>query len=60
MQMIKVAPGRFWFQFGLSTWFVLIAIFGWEMAEWPWLIAVRSYESQDFLQSLSGPKEIVR
>jgi hypothetical protein len=28
------------FQFRLSTWFVLVAIMAWTMAEWPW---VRSY-----------------
>ena len=31
------APRRRWFQFRLSTWFVLMAILAWAMIEWPWV-----------------------
>jgi hypothetical protein len=29
-------PPRRWFQFRLSTWFVLVAILGWAMTVWPY------------------------
>lgn len=30
-------PPRRWFQFKLSTWFVLVAILAWAMLYWPWI-----------------------
>jgi hypothetical protein len=30
-------PRRRWFQFKLSTWFVLVAILCWALACWPWV-----------------------
>ena len=35
------APRR-WFQFHLSTWFVLIVIAAWAMFYWPWMVKVRT------------------
>jgi hypothetical protein len=32
---MHLLPPRRWFQFRLSTWFVLVAILGWAMACWP-------------------------
>jgi hypothetical protein len=33
---MRLFPPRRWFQFRLSTWFVLVAILGWAMTCWPW------------------------
>ncbi len=33
----NTAPRRRWFQFKLSTWFVLVGILAWAMMEWPWV-----------------------
>ncbi len=35
-------PPRRWFQFRLSTWFVLVAILAWAMYLWPWTVKVRT------------------
>lgn len=31
---------RHWFQFRLSTWFVLVGILAWAIATWPWIYFV--------------------
>jgi len=35
---MRFLPPRRWFQFRLSTWFVLVAILGWAMACRPWWV----------------------
>lgn len=34
-------PPRRWFQFRLSTWFILVVILGWAMACQPWIVHAR-------------------
>lgn len=33
-------PPRRWFQFQLSTWFVLVGLLAWAMLEWPWVVTL--------------------
>jgi len=41
MARMPFLPARRWFQFRLSTWFVLVAILVWAMTEWPYSITHR-------------------
>jgi hypothetical protein len=34
---------RRWFQFGFATWFVLVAILAWGLAQRPYIVAVEHY-----------------
>ncbi|MBX9790712.1 MAG: hypothetical protein K2Y37_17485 [Pirellulales bacterium] len=37
---MRYLPSRRWFQFRLSTWFVLVAILAWAMVCWPWVTSI--------------------
>lgn len=44
---MPLLPPRRWFQFKLSTWFVLVAIVAWTMMLWRYAEVVRLYERPD-------------
>lgn len=50
------APRR-WFQFRLTTWFVLVAILAWAMTEWPWVVTAQTIaeEQRTLNQALKPP-----
>jgi hypothetical protein len=56
---MRFLPPRRWFQFRLSTWFVLVAILGWAMTCWPILVRERRVVSAAEWNAASGkmPKE---
>jgi hypothetical protein len=41
---MRYLPPRRWFQFRLSTWFVLVAIVAELMVSWPWVIVISGNE----------------
>ncbi len=54
---MRVVPPRHWFQFKLSTWFVLVAILAWAMIQWP--SVMKGYRDQqrrkEMIEFISNP-----
>jgi len=50
---MRYLPSRRWFQFRLSTWFVLVAILCWAMAIRPW---ATWYTEQGVVRTFGEPK----
>jgi len=55
------APRRRWFQFRLSTWFVLVGILCWALAYSPWVVKefVRASASETFASTKVYPHGLI-
>lgn len=51
---MPLLPPRRWFQYSLSTWFVLVAILSWAMYLWPWIVFVEVAVPQTGIGFSSG------
>jgi hypothetical protein len=49
-------PKRRWFQFRLSTWFVLVAILAWAMTYQPWIVTETIQGRSSYIQLPSSSK----
>ena len=53
---MRFRPSRRWFQFRLSTWFVLVAILGWAMTCRPYVITHRTSWTVPIRYEVIGPE----
>ncbi len=51
---MPILPPRRWYQFRLTTWFVLVAILGWAMTYWPWVVIHREVKIRPLIEEEIG------